>query len=59
MDSPNHQQNDEDLSSPHPAKRRLMDGALDYPRRRATIAVSPDSLLFTVDVAADVTIFIV
>ncbi|CEJ84950.1 Putative C6 zinc finger domain-containing protein [[Torrubiella] hemipterigena] len=38
MDSPNHQQNDDDLSSPHPAKRRLMDGALDYPRRRATIA---------------------
>lgn len=26
--------------SPNPNKRRLMDGAVDYPRRRATIAVS-------------------
>lgn len=43
MESPNHQNNDDDLSSPHPAKRRIIDGALDYPRRRATIAVSINS----------------
>jgi hypothetical protein len=31
---------DDDGLDPNPLKRRLDDGAVDYPRRRATIAVS-------------------
>lgn len=31
---------DDDGGDSNPSKRRLLDGAIDYPRRRATIAVS-------------------
>lgn len=42
MDSISGEQNgiEYDGDDSNPLKRRLIDGALDYPRRRATIAVS-------------------
>ncbi len=42
MDSMLSDQNglDDDGVDPNPLKRRLNDGTVDYPRRRATIAVS-------------------